>query len=216
MFRISFILILVLLQSFSLALDHPIFKGKKFTALIEMEVLRPNKVLKYLYKVYVNEDRTLVRFIKPSKRLYVLKVKTKYWLYFPNTKRLIVTSGEAAMGESDFKYSDIMDIELFNNYEVKEKGKNYTLLKRKSKKHYPFIKIIYDSRGTVQKIEFLSAELKVIKEMIVLERDENGNVKKVLMKLGFTEDYKTYLEVLKYEKEEVPKWKLSPQYLKNY
>ncbi len=198
------------------ASDHPIFKDKKFTALVEMKVIRPNKVSEYIYKVYVNEDRTLVKFLKPSKRLYVLKIKDKYWLYFTNTKRLIVTSGEVAIGESDFKYSDIMDVELFKNYIVKEKGGNYVLLERKTKKLYPFIKIKYDNQGRVQKVEFLSSKMKTIKEMTVLKRDKKGNVTEVLMKLGFTEDYKTYLKVLKYRKEEIPKWRLSPQYLRNY
>lgn len=194
-------------------LNNLIFEDQAFKALITMKVINGNKIRIYKLDLIVNKDKALIKFIKPKKRLRILKTGSKYWLYFTNSGKLVLTSGSSLLLNSHFKFSDIMDPYLYRNYALVQCKENECLYKRISRKYYPFIKVLFNRNGKVEKVIYMSEKRKPIKVM-ELKRDERGSLKEIEMKLAFTEDSKTVMKIHNYSREEVPEWKFNPDYLR--
>lgn len=188
---------------------------KYFKSHTSLDVIRGGKIKHYEMSVIVYYDRSLISFIKPQDRLKILKNKTKYWMYFSNTKRVVATSGNSMFSNSDFAYDDILSYSLSEYYEVEDKKNGFFLLRASSDKSpYHFVRMFLNDKNEIDKLEFLTKNKKVIKVMEILER-KNGYASKISMKKAFTDDFKSVLYIESLTKEKTELWKFNLNYLKH-
>ena len=185
-----------------------------FKSNVSLDVVRGGALKHYEMSINVYNERSFISFIKPQDRLKILKNKTKYWMYFSNTKRIVATSGNSMFSNSDFAYGDILNYSLSKYYEVQDDKNGFLLLKASSEKSpYHFVRMFLNDKDEIDKLEFLTKNKKAIKVMEILQR-KNGYASKILMKKAFTDDFKSILYIHSLKKEKTELWKFNLNYLK--
>jgi hypothetical protein len=188
---------------------------KYFKSNIYLDVMRSGELKHYEMDINVYYEKSLISFNKPQDRLKILKNKTKYWMYFTNSKRIVATSGHSIFSNSDFAYNDILDYSLSKYYKIENKKNDFFLLKASSKKSpYYFVRMFLDDKNKINKLEFLAKNKEIIKVMYILQR-QNGYASKILMKKEFTSDFQSILYINFLQKEKTKLWKFNLNYLKH-
>jgi outer membrane lipoprotein-sorting protein len=175
-----------------------------FTATMQMVVHRPSGPVKYVFRIYVNRDRALIRFLRPRKRLRILKIKDTYYLYFPNIGKTMVVSGRTIFANSDFKYSDIMDYRLSAYYTVVSHSGRSLLLKGNDDAPYRMVRLHLNDKMEIDTIEYLTEKGRLLKSLRIIKRNETLHyTEEFEMKLAFTGDYRTTVRITQFTAERV-------------
>lgn len=186
-----------------------------FKSNVSLDVIRGGVLKHYEMNINVYNDKSFISFIKPQDRLKILKNKSKYWMYFTNTRRVVATSGNSMFSNSDFAYNDILNYSLSQYYKIEDEKNAFFLLKAsRDKSPYHFVRMFLNDKNKIDKLEFLTKNKKVIKIMEILQR-KNGYASKISMKKEFTDDFKSVLYINSLKKEKTELWKFNLNYLKH-
>jgi len=191
-----------------------------------MTILRPGKEYKKVIKVYIQGyEKSLIEFLEPPQErgTKILMIGDNMWMYLPSVEKIIRLSGKTKVMGGEFIYDDILRAKLTIDYYVEsmEKDEKQTILNLKAKDKiaaYDKIRLIVNSDNYLPiRGEFYTIGGILLKTLDYSEYTTFGKKiipARLLMQLAVSSDYKTIIEIIKYDDNKIPKRIFSQEYLK--
>lgn len=193
-----------------------------------MTIYRPGKEYKKIIKVYMQGyEKALIEFISPPKErdTRILMIDDDMWMYLPSIEKVIRLSGSVKVMGGEFIYDDIMRAKFTINYKTEsivenENGILLTLIAKNKGIAYEKIRLSVNPDTLLPKFaEFYTSSGSLLKRLTYSEprlftKSHQIIPSRLLMQLAASEDYKTLMEILDYNDNEIEKRIFTYEYLK--